>query len=178
MATSRTDEIAQALWYIGPGRAEIREEKLLALAPGEVRVRALFGALSRGTESLILAGRVPASEFERMRSPFMGGNFPFPVKHGYSMVGRVEEGPEGLLGRTVFVLHPHQTMFNVPSSAVVALPDGVPPERAVLAANMETALNAVWDAGAGARLAASPLSAPAWSARWSPFCAGGLPARK
>jgi hypothetical protein len=146
VAASRTDEVAQALWYIGPGRAEIREEKLLALGPGEARVRALFGALSRGTESLILAGRVPESEFERMRSPFMGGNFPFPVKYGYSTVGRIEQGPENLLGRTVFVLHPHQSLFNVPSSAVVALPDGVPPARAVLAANMETALNAVWDA--------------------------------
>ena len=146
MAASRSDEVAQALWYIGPGRAEIRAEKLLVPGPGEVRVRALFGALSRGTESLILAGRVPTSEFERMRSPFMGGNFPFPVKHGYSTVGRVEEGPAELLGRTVFVLHPHQSLFNVPSSAVVPLPDGVPPERAVLAANMETALNAVWDA--------------------------------
>jgi hypothetical protein len=146
LAASRTDEVAQALWYIGPGHAEIREEKLLALESGEVRVRALFGALSRGTEYLVLAGRVPTSEFERMRSPFMGGSFPFPVKHGYSVVGRIEAGPANLLDRSVFVLHPHQTMFNVPSSAVVALPHGVPPERAVLAANMETALNAVWDA--------------------------------
>ena len=112
-----------------------------------------------------------------MRAPFMGGSFPFPVKYGYSTVGRVEDGPADLLGRIVFVLHPHQSLFNVPSSAVVALPDGVPPTRAVLAANMETALNAVWDAAPG-RPTASPLSAPAWSARWSPFCAGNLPARK
>jgi NADPH:quinone reductase-like Zn-dependent oxidoreductase len=149
MATSRTDEVAQALWYMAPGHAEIREEKLLALRPGEVRVRALFGALSRGTEALVLAGRVPASEFERMRAPFMGGSFPFPVKHGYSTVGRVEAGPADLLGRMVFVLHPHQSLFDVPSSAAVVLPDGVPSARAVLAANMETALNAVWDAGPG-----------------------------
>ena len=81
-----------------------------------------------------------------MRAPFMGGGFPFPVKYGYSTVGRVEAGPAEMLGRIVFVLHPHQSLFNVPSSAVVALPDGVPPARAVLAANMETALNAVWDA--------------------------------
>jgi NADPH:quinone reductase-like Zn-dependent oxidoreductase len=140
------DEIAQALWYIGPGIAEIREEKVLVPRSGEVRVRATFGAISRGTEALVQAGRVPQSEYERMRSPFMGGNFPFPVKHGYSMVGRVESGPTELLSRTVFVLHPHQSLFNVPASAAVPLPDGVPPERAVLAANMETALNAVWDA--------------------------------
>ncbi len=146
VAASQTDEVSQALWYVGPGRAEIREEKLAPLGPSEVRVRALFGALSRGTEALVLGGRVPESEFERMRAPFMGGNFPFPVKYGYSTVGRVEAGPANLIGRNVFVLHPHQNLFNVPSSAAVALPDGVAPERAVLAANMETALNAVWDA--------------------------------
>jgi NADPH:quinone reductase-like Zn-dependent oxidoreductase len=155
VATKRTDEVAQALWYTGPGRTEIREEKLLAAGPGDVRVRALFGALSRGTESLVLAGRVPKSEFERMRPPFMGGNFPFPVKYGYSVVGRVEEGPANLLDRIVFVLHPHQSLFNVPSSAVVVSPENVPPARAVLAANMETALNAVWDAepASGGRIA-------------------------
>ena len=149
MPTNRTDEIAQALWYVAPGHAEIREEKLTALGPGDVRVRASCGALSRGTERLVLAGHVPASEFERMRAPFMGGNFPFPVKYGYSTVGSVEAGPAGLEGQIVFALHPHQNLFNIPSSAVVRLPDALPPTRAVLAANMETALNAVWDGAAG-----------------------------
>src|SRR5476649_1738008 len=106
----------------------------------------MFGAISRGTEALVAAGRVPASEFERMRPPFMAGNFPFPVKYGYATVGRVEDGSKDLQGRVVFVLHPHQTVFDVPASAAVPLPEGVPPKRAVLAANMETALNAMWDA--------------------------------
>lgn len=142
----QTKKSAEALWYVGPGRTEIRDELLAEPGPGEVRIRALYGAISRGTERLVLAGRIPESEFGRMRPPFMGGSFPFPVKYGYSTVGRVEVGPAGLFGRTVFVLHPHQSQFNVPSIAVVVLPDGVPPSRAVLAANMETALNALWDA--------------------------------
>ena len=146
VAASQTDEIAQALWYVGPGRAEIRAEKLAPLGADEVRVRTLFGAFSRGTEALVLGGRVPESEFIRMRSPFMGGHFPFPVKYGYSTVGRIEAGPGSLIGRNVFVLHPHQSLFDVPSNAAVTLPDDVPPARAVLAANMETALNALWDA--------------------------------
>jgi hypothetical protein len=149
VATDGTAETAQALWYVAPGRAEIREERLAAPRPGEVRVRALFGALSRGTEALVLAGRVPESEFERMRAPFMGGSFPFPVKYGYATVGRIENGPEEQLGRIVFALHPHQHLFNIPESAIVALPETVLPQRAVLAANMETALNAVWDSAAG-----------------------------
>jgi threonine dehydrogenase-like Zn-dependent dehydrogenase len=149
VATDSTAEIAQALWYVAPGRVEIREERLAAPGPGEVRVRALFGALSRGTEALVLAGRVPESEFERMRAPFMGGHFPFPVKYGYATVGRIENGPEEQLGRIVFALHPHQHLFNIPESAIVALPETVLLQRAVLAANMETALNAVWDSAAG-----------------------------
>ncbi|HEY0223522.1 MAG TPA: zinc-binding alcohol dehydrogenase [Pseudolabrys sp.] len=153
MAIERPDDIAQALWYVAPGRAEIREERLASLGHDQVRVRSLFGALSRGTESLVMAGRVPPGEYERMRPPFMAGNFPFPVKYGYATVGRVEDGPQMLRGRSVFVLHPHQTLFDVPASAVVPLPEAVPPKRAVLAANMETALNAVWDASPNGRVA-------------------------
>jgi hypothetical protein len=79
----------------------------------------------------------------------MGGDFPFPVKYGYATVGRVELGPAELIGRVVFALYPHQTVFTLPADAVIPVPPGVPPARAVLAANMETALNAVWDAGPG-----------------------------
>jgi hypothetical protein len=140
------DRATEALWYVGAGRPEIRGEPLAGPGPGEVRVRALHSAISRGTERLVLAGSVPPSEFERMRAPFMAGSFPFPVKYGYATVGRVEQGPAELQGRLVFALHPHQSLFNLPAEAVVAVPDNVPAARAVLAANMETALNAVWDA--------------------------------
>jgi hypothetical protein len=143
------DDIAQALWYVAPGRAEIRTETLGSLGPGMARVRARHGALSRGTESLVAAGRVPESEFQRMRAPFMAGSFPFPVKYGYATVGRVEAGPANLVGRDAFALYPHQTVFDLPPEAAVPLPENVPASRAVLAANMETALNAIWDAGPG-----------------------------
>jgi threonine dehydrogenase-like Zn-dependent dehydrogenase len=81
-----------------------------------------------------------------MRAPHQEGEFPFPVKYGYAAVGVVEAGPDGLVGRHVFSLYPHQTRFRVPADAVVPLPDGVPATRAVLGANAETALNAIWDA--------------------------------
>ena len=140
---------AQALWYVAPGKAEIRAESLAPPADGEVRVRATLSALSRGTERLIFSGGVPESEYERMRAPFMDGRFPFPVKYGYAMVGRVEDGPAELKGRLCFALYPHQTVFNLPAENIVPLPEGLSPERAVLAANMETALNAVWDGAPG-----------------------------
>lgn len=142
-------DMGQALWYSGPGKAEIRTEKLPPPGPEELRVRAAWGAISRGTEALIFAGRVPQSEFARMRAPFMAGDFPFPVKYGYTVVGTIEAGSADLIGRNAFVLHPHQTLLNVPCTAVSLLPDELPPRRAVLAANMETALNAVWDGAPG-----------------------------
>jgi threonine dehydrogenase-like Zn-dependent dehydrogenase len=137
---------ARAFWVTAPGRGEIRSEPLDAPGPEDVVVRALFSGISRGTEALVFAGRVPPSERERMRAPFQRGDFPAPVKYGYSLVGRVENGPDGLTGRTVFVLHPHQTCFVIPARSVYVLPETVPPARAVLAANLETAVNGVWDA--------------------------------
>ncbi|HEY0441426.1 MAG TPA: zinc-binding alcohol dehydrogenase [Xanthobacteraceae bacterium] len=149
MAENGAAKGAEALWYVAPGQAEIRPEEAPFPGIGEVRVRALYGGISRGTERLVFGGRVPESEYERMRGPGMGGAFPFPVKYGYATLGTVEEGGAELIGRPVFALHPHQTVFTLPADAVLPLPDGVPPRRAVLAANMETALNAIWDSGAG-----------------------------
>jgi 2-desacetyl-2-hydroxyethyl bacteriochlorophyllide A dehydrogenase len=137
---------ARAFWVAVPGRGEIRDEVLPAPTEGDVVVRALYSGISRGTEALVFAGRVPQTERVRMRAPFQAGEFPAPVKYGYSSVGRVERGPNGLEGRDVFVLYPHQTRYVVPAQAVNVLPDTIPPERAVLAANLETAINGVWDA--------------------------------
>ena len=109
-------------------------------------MRALFSGVSRGTEALVFQGRVPASEHDRMRAPFQEGAFPAPVKYGYASVGTVERGPRALEGRRVFTLYPHQTRYVVPQGCVTVLPDDVPPQRAVLAANLETAINGVWDA--------------------------------
>ena len=135
---------SRAFWIAAPGRGEIRPEMLAMPSVDEVVVRALFSGISRGTEALVFQGRVPASEHQRMRAPFQIGTFPAPVKYGYASVGMVERG--SLEGRHVFTLYPHQTRYVVPAAAVHVLPDSVPPERAVLAANLETAINGVWDA--------------------------------
>lgn len=137
---------ATACWLVAPGRAELRDEELAPLQPGQVLVRTLHSAISRGTETLVFRGEVPPSEYRRMRAPFQAGDFPGPVKYGYSSVGVVEQGPADLRGRTVFCLYPHQSRFVVPAQAVHPLPQGVPPGRAVLAAQLETAVNALWDA--------------------------------
>jgi 2-desacetyl-2-hydroxyethyl bacteriochlorophyllide A dehydrogenase len=137
---------ARAFWVVEPGRGEIRREALRPPSEDEVVVHAFYSGISRGTEALVFQGRVPESERARMRAPFQDGEFPWPIKYGYASVGRVDCGPEDLKDKTVFVLHPHQTRYVVPASAVHVLPADVPPARAVLAANLETALNGMWDA--------------------------------
>jgi threonine dehydrogenase-like Zn-dependent dehydrogenase len=138
---------ARAFWITKPGRGEILDEVLPLSGSHDVVVRALFSGISRGTEALVFTGRVPASEHERMRAPFQSGDFPAPIKYGYASVGCVERGPRELQGRNVFVLYPHQSRYIVPAGAVHVLPDHVPPDRAILAANLETAINGLWDAG-------------------------------
>ncbi len=137
---------ARAFWLREPGVGEIRPVAVRDPSPGEVRVRTVRSAVSRGTETLVFRGGVPADQYADMRAPFQEGDFPGPVKYGYLNVGQVEHGPPDLLGRTVFCLYPHQTAYVVPAAAVVVVPDDVPPERAVLAGTVETAVNALWDA--------------------------------
>lgn len=131
---------ARAFWTIEAGRGELRSETLPEPGPDQVLVRTLASGVSRGTEALVFAGRVPPSQYAAMQAPLMGGAFPFPVKYGYSAVGRTPDGAR------VFVLHPHQDVFLAPRAMCIPLPVTLPSHRAVLAANMETALNVVWDA--------------------------------
>jgi NADPH:quinone reductase-like Zn-dependent oxidoreductase len=140
---------ARALWFEAAGRAVLRDEVLAAPRADEALVATRFSALSRGTERLVFEGRVPQAQAGHMRAPFQAGEFSFPVKFGYCAVGEVLEGPAHVLGRRVFCLHPHQDVFVAPLSALRLVPDAVPTRRATLAASLETALNALWDSGAG-----------------------------
>lgn len=131
---------ATAFWIEAAGRGALRTETLPAPAPDQTLIITLATGISRGTEALVFAGKVPPSQFDTMRAPLMGGAFPFPIKYGYSAVGCDPTG------QRFFVLHPHQDRFLAPSAMCIPVPDEVPTARAVLAANMETALNITWDA--------------------------------
>src|SRR5215218_2709526 len=137
---------ALAFWLREPGVGEIRPVRLPEPGPGDVLVRTLHSGISRGTETLVFRGEVPAGQHQQMRAPFQQGDFPGPVRYGYLSVGIVEHGPPELTGRTVFCLYPHQTAYVVPAGAVTVVPEQVPPARAVLAGTVETAVNALWDA--------------------------------
>ncbi|MGD8287895.1 MAG: hypothetical protein PVI31_04620, partial [Gemmatimonadota bacterium] len=84
---------ARQFWIRSPGHGEIVAAELAPRQEGEVLVRALFSGVSRGTESTVFRGGVPASQRDAMRAPFQEGDFPGPVKYGYSSVGEVLDGP-------------------------------------------------------------------------------------
>lgn len=146
-ATDHVD--AQALWYVEPLKVELRSERLQVPTRDMALVRTHYSGISRGTERLVFTGDVPESEFRSMRAPMQAGEFPFPVKYGYCATGVVENGPKDLIGRAFFCLHPHQDLFLATPQSLVEVPSNVPIKRATLAANMETSLNAIWDAASG-----------------------------
>lgn len=134
--------VERSFWVTAPGCGEIRVVPACAPGPDDVVIKTSRSAISRGTEALVFQGRVPESQYSAMRCPFQDGDFPAPVKYGYASAGIAQDS-----GARVFCLHPHQDRYVAPAASVIAIPDDVPDDRAVLAANMETAVNAMWDAG-------------------------------
>lgn len=139
--------MARALWLESAGTARLRDGPMPVAGADDVLVRTLYSGISRGTEKIVFDGRVPAGEWSRMRGPHMEGGFDFPLKYGYAAVGEIVGGRPDMAGKAVFCLHPHQDIFCARAEEVLPIPDGVPARRALLAANMETALNIAWDAG-------------------------------
>ena len=140
-------EAARAVWFAGPGQAEIRDEELPPVGRTSLLVRAELSAISHGTEMLVYRGLVPPDT--TLDLPTLAGSFGFPIKYGYASVGTVldvgEEVTEARPGDRVFCLHPHQTAYVVPADLAWRLPGDLAPERGVFAANVETALNVLLD---------------------------------
>lgn len=166
--------VARALWYAKSGVVELRTAPCAHPSPTRPALLRFFRRQSRdGTPHPERTGS--AKRMAADAGALAGGRV-FPVKYGYCATGIVEDGPKALLGRTVFCLHPHQDMFIAPVDMLVPVPEGVPARRATLAANMETALNAHWDAGTGpgdrivvvgarSSVCSSLLSQSVWPAR-------------
>jgi 2-desacetyl-2-hydroxyethyl bacteriochlorophyllide A dehydrogenase len=137
-----------AVWFPAAGVAEIRTEPPQPVGPTDVRVRAIVSGLSAGSELLVYRGLAPADLPPDL--PTVEGDFRLPIKFGYASVGTVVEvGAEvaGLeVGDQVFAHHPHQTEYVVPADFPIRLPKGLPVERGVFAANLETAATVVLDA--------------------------------
>ncbi|KRE81585.1 zinc-binding alcohol dehydrogenase [Arthrobacter sp. Soil763] len=147
MSNDNETRHATAYWTVGPEQGELRREELTAPGPGEALVRTLYSGISKGTEMVVHNARVPECVAGNMAAPHQEGSFPSPVKFGYLSVGVVEQGPAEWQGQTVFCLYPHQDRYIVPVASLTKVPEGVPARRAVLTGTVETAVNALWEAG-------------------------------
>jgi len=137
----------RSLWFEKPGMAALIETPLPPRQSGFSLVSALSSGISPGTENLVFCGNVPALLHPQMKVPYMEGEFSFPVKYGYSMVGQVKVTDDpALQGRLVHLLHPHSRFFLARNQDLFVF-ENIPPARATLASNLETAVNAVWDSG-------------------------------
>jgi 2-desacetyl-2-hydroxyethyl bacteriochlorophyllide A dehydrogenase len=129
---------------------ELRREPTRTPGPNEVVVRARASGVSQGTELLLYRGEGP----ERF-DPSLGGDPAaptYPRRYGYAWVGEViAKGPHARFGEgtRVFALAPHGDEHVLDSALVRPLPEDFSATRAVLAANLETAVTCAWDANVG-----------------------------
>ncbi|MDX2287157.1 MAG: zinc-binding alcohol dehydrogenase [Bacteroidia bacterium] len=138
---------ASALWHLSAFESAIQPEPLPEPGPGWCEIEAVSSLISTGTERLVCSGQVPVELHELMKAPYMAGDFRYPVKYGYSLVGRVVTPGHALEGQAVHLLHPHQDRAIVADADIFPIPEEIPLRRAALASNVETALTAIWDSG-------------------------------
>ncbi len=136
---------AHALWHVDPAHSVLRQQTLGKLTPGECLVKTRFSMVSLGTERLVCKGGMSPEAYGPMTVPYMQGAFSFPLTYGYSLTGEVIDGPQEWLGERVHAMHPHQDLCVIHSHDLTVVPGNVPLDRAVLASNLETAVNGVWD---------------------------------
>lgn len=91
--------MAQVLYFMGPQQVAVAHEALPSPAFGQVLVQSIVPAISPGTELLIYRGQAPTDLPKNETIPALAGNFAFPLRYGYAVVGRVREtGPGGGAG--------------------------------------------------------------------------------
>lgn len=135
------------LWFTGPRCVELRQgAPLPAPAPGEVVARALHSGISQGTELLLYRGEGPRTFDPSLDAP---GVEIYPRRYGYAWIGEIVESAAADLtsGQRLFALRPHGDVHLLRADQLRLLPGTIPSPRATLAANLETALTVVWDAG-------------------------------
>jgi threonine dehydrogenase-like Zn-dependent dehydrogenase len=129
----------KSLWHT-PRFTEIRHSKLPIIVDSKIKIISKYSMISLGTESLVLRKQVPKTISDYMTVPYMGGNFNLPIKYGYALSGILESGKKGHL------MHPHQNTCFVEQQSIFQDCQELPLRRIPLISNIETVINAIWDA--------------------------------
>ncbi len=161
---------SEILVLVGPRQQDFLRKPLPTLGPGDVMVKALYSAISHGTEMNVYRGQapqwdryfdsdlrlfLPLEEKPDPQPPARGYWLPsdthwqYPLAYGYANVGRViargAEVENLAEGDLVYAYQPHQTCYVAPAASVIQLPALEKPAWGVLFSNMNTAYNGVLD---------------------------------
>ena len=135
--------------FTAPSQVSVSEEALPELAPDQVLVQTLVSAISPGTELLVYRGQFPEDLPVDESIPSLAGEFRYPLRYGYSAVGRVvaagSQVDPGWEGRLVFAFQPHSSHFLAVPQELMVVPADIQPDEAAFLPNMETAVNLVMD---------------------------------
>lgn len=139
----------QTVYFVQPHQVACRTETLPPPGEGELLITSYLSAISPGTERLIYQGQITTELPLDDSLADLAGNFEYPFKYGYALVGQVTAlGPgvsETWQDRLVLAFHPHESHFITRPAAVFPLPANVMPEAAIFLPNLETAVNLVLD---------------------------------
>jgi 2-desacetyl-2-hydroxyethyl bacteriochlorophyllide A dehydrogenase len=138
---------ARSLYFSGPEAVSIEERQVPDPSDDQLLVRTERSFISSGTELLIYRDEAPADIQTDETIDALDGTLSYPLQYGYAAVGRVAATGTAVAddweGRRVFAFHPHESHFVATPEEVV--PVDLSPNRAVLTANAEAAVNFVMD---------------------------------
>jgi 2-desacetyl-2-hydroxyethyl bacteriochlorophyllide A dehydrogenase len=138
-----------SLYFTNTKSIEIRQERVPPPGPGEVLIRSEFSAISAGTELLVYRHLISTQQPLDTVVPSLSGDFRYPVKYGYSVVGKiVDTGSEidrSWMGKRIFTFHPHESLFPASLTELLEIPGDLPPLDALFLPNMESAVNFIMD---------------------------------
>ena len=139
----------RTLYFTAPRQVALRREAVAAPSFGQVLVQSIVSAISPGTEGLIYHGQAPQELARDESIAALAGDFSFPLKYGYAVVGQVVSLGPGVSpdwqGKQVFAFHPHESHFLATPDELQRLPGRLTPEDAVFFPNMETAVTFMLD---------------------------------
>ena len=136
---------SQSFWLIKKNKPKIISSDIFYKKNSKsVLVKTLYSGISKGTEKLVANGKVNFTQFDIMRCPLQEGSFDFPIKYGYINIGEIINGPKFLIGKNIFTLSPHQSIFKISLNNINVI-KSKNIKKYLLTANMETAVNIFWD---------------------------------
>jgi len=135
----------ESFWINKKNNSCIKKHIIDAPGKSEALIKTIYSGISYGTEKIVYTGDVPKSQRELMRCPYQMGDFGSDVKYGYINVGKVVKGSPKYNNKYVYTLFPHQTVYVLSEADLILIPKSIPLQRCLLTANMETAINGMWD---------------------------------